>query len=175
MRKELSVKQQFYYTSSVQCSSSSLKGYQASVMVGSPTQPSHLFSIQTLWLVQPSQISVKVRESETAWALFAGSGIGSGIRSGGKRQKTGWNRKNIGERSEQRGGLRRGKGRAPPFSSPDYPRYPRFTRRFIFSTKPILFSFLPNAEPCPRLSDYGKGLLFHINDRQRLTGLGGWS
>ena len=40
---------------------------------------------------------------------------GTRLRSGGKRQKTGLNRKNIGERSEPSGGLGRGKGLADFF------------------------------------------------------------
>ena len=78
---------------------------------------------------------------------------------GGGKQKTGSNRKNIGERSEPSGGLGRGKGRQP-FPSPDYPSA-LFARRF--------FPFSPNAEPGPRLHH----LLF-FNAARKMKKWGNW-
>ena len=58
----------------------------------------------------------------------------------GKRQKTGSNRKNIGERSQPSG---LGRGKRPPFP---LPRLPPGSLR-----SPIFFPFFPNAEPGPRI------------------------
>ena len=67
-----------------------------------------------------------------------------------KRQKTGSNRKNNGNRSEPSGILGRGKG--PPFPHPilslDSLRWPIC---FFFSPTPIFYPFSHNAEPGPRL------------------------
>ena len=57
-----------------------------------------------------------------------------------EKEKTGWNSKNIGERSELSGTLERGKGHHP-FPSPDY-LLARFARRF-FLLFPTMRSLVP--------------------------------
>ena len=85
----------------------------------------------------------------TFTALFINMSPGTKLRSRGKRQKTGSNRNNNGNRSEPSGIL--GRGKKPPFSLPRLPLDRRFTGGFFFSSTPIFSSFSHNAEPGPRL------------------------
>ena len=161
IRRELSIKQQFYCSSSVQYSSCSLKGYQATVMVGSPTHPSHLFSIQTLWLVQPGQNSVKVRESEHAWALFACSSIGSlGTVSAvaGKGKKRG----EIGKisASEASRGVAWGGGKDGPLSLPQTTSRLALLANLFFRPRRFFSPFSPIRSLVPGYQAREKGSFF---------------
>ena len=68
---------------------------------------------------------------------------------GEKGQKTGSNRKNIGERSKPSGAV--GEGERPPFPLTRLASQARLARWLFLSPTPIFSPFSPNAEPGPKL------------------------
>ena len=162
IRRELSVKHQFYCTSSVQCSSCSLKGYHASVMVGSPTHPSHLFSIQTLWLVQPGQNSVKVRENQSmrerclfAWAKVAWEQY-SAVAGKGKK----WGEIGKISASEASRGVAWGGGKGGPLSLPQTTSRLALLANIFFHPRRFFSPFSPMRSLVPGYQAREKGSFF---------------